>query len=166
MNLSESQLSVLHTLSWTSIDHELEPFSEHLPDDACEGHAKGHARRKRAHETLAKNLTEFRKEPFDGLVISTNYDVTSVVKALLKYIGGSRTVVVYSPYKETLTGCFDYMRASSEFVNVQITESWLREYQVLPGRTHPFMTMSGSGGYILTAIRIFSSFVPSNTRAK
>ena len=30
----------------------------------------------------------------------------------------------------------------------------MREYQVLPGRTHPSMTMSQTGGFILTGIKL------------
>ncbi|KAK1391184.1 tRNA (adenine(58)-N(1))-methyltransferase non-catalytic subunit TRM6 [Heracleum sosnowskyi] len=36
-------------------------------------------------------------------------------------------------------------------------EPWLREYQVLPSRTHPHMQMSAFGGYILTGTRICSA---------
>lgn len=45
------------------------------------------------------------------------------------------------------------MRASYSFVNVSVTEPWLRRYQVLPARTHPDMSTSASGGYILHAVR-------------
>lgn len=34
----------------------------------------------------------------------------------------------------------------------------MREYQVLPKRTHPLMTMSGTGGYLLTAYKVRSEF--------
>lgn len=46
------------------------------------------------------------------------------------------------------------MRASSHYLCPNITDSWLRRYQVLPGRTHPTMVTSGSGGFILHAIRM------------
>lgn len=39
-------------------------------------------------------------------------------------------------------------------VAMELQESWLREYQVLPGRTHPTMQTSGSGGYILSGIKV------------
>ena len=33
---------------------------------------------------------------------------------------------------------------------VTLSETWLRNHQVLPGRTHPEVLMSGGGGYVLT----------------
>ena len=49
------------------------------------------------------------------------------------------------------------LRAHPSFVNVSVTESWLRRYQVLPARTHPEMNTSASGGYILHAVRILDT---------
>ena len=52
---------------------------------------------------------------------------------------------------------FEHMRSSQDFVYVQLTESWMREYQIpinLLG-THPTMSTSGSGGFLLSAIKVF-----------
>lgn len=45
---------------------------------------------------------------------------------------------------------------------VQLQESWCREMQVLPARTHPTMTTSGTGGYILSAIRVRNTPQPES----
>jgi tRNA (adenine58-N1)-methyltransferase non-catalytic subunit len=79
-----------------------------------------------------------------------------------------------------------YLRMCKQCINPEITESWLRNYQVshyhrifaftmrsfsdrvcylyqvLPGRTHPQMTTSGGGGYILHAKRVINDEGPSN----
>ena len=52
------------------------------------------------------------------------------------------------PLSEAMGGC----------VNVQLVEPWLREYQVLPQRTHPNMNMSGTGGYMLSATYVGDGF--------
>jgi len=44
-----------------------------------------------------------------------------------------------------------------------VTEAWLRQYQVLPGRTHPMMNTSGSGGYLLTATKIYDDATANST---
>lgn len=44
---------------------------------------------------------------------------------------------------------------------VQLQESWMREIQVLPARTHPMMAMSGSGGYMLSGIRVTNDEAPA-----
>lgn len=45
---------------------------------------------------------------------------------------------------------------------LQIQESWRREIQVLPMRTHPTMTTSGTGGYLLSGIRVVPSQRPDS----
>ena len=37
---------------------------------------------------------------------------------------------------------------------MQVSETWYREYQVLPLRTHPHMFHSGSGGFVLSGTRV------------
>lgn len=39
-------------------------------------------------------------------------------------------------------------------INLRLTDAWFREYQILDGRTHPQMTMSQNGGYILTGTKL------------
>jgi len=47
------------------------------------------------------------------------------------------------------------MQASTSFVNVKLIQLFLREYQVLPMRTHPFMTEGHvSPGFILSATKV------------
>ena len=52
-----------------------------------------------------------------------------------------------------LKGVF-YMCANIYYVSYCLfyLDTWLREYQVLPGRFHPHMNMATSGGYLLTGI--------------
>lgn len=49
------------------------------------------------------------------------------------------------------------MQRDRAAVGLQLQESWWREYQVLPGRTHPTMSTSGTGGYILSGIKTAST---------
>jgi tRNA (adenine-N(1)-)-methyltransferase non-catalytic subunit len=39
-------------------------------------------------------------------------------------------------------------------INLRLTDTWFREYQVLEGRTHPNMNISQSGGYILMGTKL------------
>lgn len=89
-----------------------------------------------------------------SLVISSSCTPESVISELMKYVSGSRPVVVYSFSKELLLQAAYWMRRSHEFINADITESFLRQYQVLPGRMHPNMNTSAGGGYLLSAIRV------------
>jgi tRNA (adenine-N(1)-)-methyltransferase non-catalytic subunit len=60
-------------------------------------------------------------------------------------------VLVYLQLKTSIC-----LQVSKEAVALQLQESWWREYQVLPGRTHPEMMTSGTGGYVLSGIRVSS----------
>lgn len=51
------------------------------------------------------------------------------------------------------------------YLNPTILEPFLRQYQVLPGRTHPTMNGTAHGGYILHAIRIYDTEGASSARA-
>ncbi|KAJ2077049.1 tRNA (adenine(58)-N(1))-methyltransferase non-catalytic subunit trm6 [Coemansia sp. RSA 988] len=157
MNFSTECKERLRTLPWTKLNHIVEPFTEVLPENPTEDEASGYARRLRGHTKLSENIDTFSRGEFDALVISTNYNPKSVIKKLTPHLGGSRMLVVYDQFKEPLLEAFAWLRESPEFLNVQITESWLREYQVLPSRTHPLMNMSGGGGFILSAIHLASN---------
>jgi len=66
------------------------------------------------------------------------------------------------------------MRPQPSYLNPSITEAWLRKYQVqehvgrirqtydvqqvLPGRTHPLMMMSGGGGYLLHSTYVYVAY--------
>jgi len=39
-------------------------------------------------------------------------------------------------------------------INLRLTDTWFREYQVLEGRTHPNMAMSQNGGYLLMGTKL------------
>lgn len=70
---------------------------------------------------------------------------------------GSSQIVVYSPYLQVLAEILQHTKKQVEYLNPTITESWSRTYQVLPGRTHPLMMTSGTGGYLFHATKIFPS---------
>ena len=93
----------------------------------------------------------------DGLIIACKQHPTNILLALVKYLSFSRPFVVYSPYKEPLLEAYVAIKETGKAVMVTVSESWLRNYQVLPGRTHPEVLMSGGGGYILTGIYVDNS---------
>ncbi|CAG8578324.1 6217_t:CDS:10 [Funneliformis mosseae] len=133
MNFSKNVNDSLKTLSWQQV------FKE-------EAQAT-YERIRAAREILWKG-------GFDGLIIASQYQPESILEALIPYLSGSRSIIIYHINKEMLINACVYMRISKRFLNPQITESWLRPYQVLPGRTHPSMSTSGGGGYLLHATHI------------
>jgi tRNA (adenine-N(1)-)-methyltransferase non-catalytic subunit len=144
----------------------LDPFDiltdeqyDNLEDD---DHRRAYLRRKTAWGKKVKSRQLLHEGDFDGLIISSALQPETVLKELMKYVCGSRPVVIYSFNKEVLLHAAYWMRRSNDFLNSELTESSLREYQVLPGRMHPNMNMSCGGGYLLSALRVIDCpFDPS-----
>jgi tRNA (adenine-N(1)-)-methyltransferase non-catalytic subunit len=53
-----------------------------------------------------------------------------------------------------LTRTFAKLQKMDAIIDLQLNETWTRENQVLPGRTHPEMNMSACSGYLLSGIKI------------
>ncbi|PIA55511.1 hypothetical protein AQUCO_00700065v1 [Aquilegia coerulea] len=100
-------------------------------------------------------LNLWKSNGFSSLIIAApELDTWSTVKDLLPLLSYSAPFAVYHQYLQPLATCMHNLQVSKMAINLQISEPWLREYQVLPSRTHPFMQMSAFGGYILSGIKI------------
>ncbi|GAX24305.1 tRNA (adenine-N(1)-)-methyltransferase non-catalytic subunit [Fistulifera solaris] len=100
----------------------------------------------------ARNLVLSRKS--DCVVVAVRYDATETLLALLPHLAPSCPFVVYCEFIEPLTLCFLELQRNNLAVNLRLSDTWAREYQILPGRTHPNMTMRQSGGFLLTGIKL------------
>ncbi|KAJ1649753.1 tRNA (adenine(58)-N(1))-methyltransferase non-catalytic subunit trm6 [Dispira simplex] len=158
MNFPPETMNRLHYLSWNRMSKDQAAFFEERDTSGMsDKELRGHERRRKSYEKLLASQSLLAAGDFDTLLIASQYDPVSILKELVPYVGGSRPIVVYSPSKEPLITVAAYMKTSPDFINPQITESWMREYQVLPGRTHPLMVMSAGGGFLLTATRVYDS---------
>ncbi|CAL8313332.1 unnamed protein product [Lota lota] len=108
---------------------------------------------------LAEAAAQLQGKNADGLIIASRFHPAPVLLGLIKFLAPSRPFVVYSQYKEPLIECYTKLKehGSKEHggvVNLRLTDSWLRHYQVLPNRTHPVLQMSGGGGYLLSGTTV------------
>jgi tRNA (adenine-N(1)-)-methyltransferase non-catalytic subunit len=56
-----------------------------------------------------------------------------------------------NPAARRYSRALEELRSTHTAVNLSLHEPWLRQHQVLPGRTHPTMTtQAGAGGYVLS----------------
>lgn len=115
---------------------------------------EGYHRRAKAYGIVEEARKMLFEADFDGLVVASQYQPESILEKLLQYVRGSRPVVVYHNAKEALLETSTWIRRCPDLLAPQLTESWLRKSQVLPGRTHPEMSTWGTGGFLLTATRI------------
>ncbi|DBA99317.1 TPA: hypothetical protein ACH3X3_011924 [Trebouxia sp. C0006] len=104
-----------------------------------------------------KLLKAVCKTGFDCCIVAApSNHPTGVVKKLLPLLAPSASFAIFSNWQQPLAECHLALQQSKQALNLTLAESWWREYQVLPARTHPTMSTSGTGGYILSGTKISS----------
>ncbi|KAK3673584.1 tRNA (adenine(58)-N(1))-methyltransferase non-catalytic subunit trm6 [Recurvomyces mirabilis] len=116
---------------------------------------------------------------FDGLIIASNMDPATILPHTIPLVRGGGHIVIYSPTIEPLVKIMDLYSKDRRAAYIQhlskgetpsiddfpldprlllaptLQTSRVREWQVLPGRTHPRMTSrGGSEGFVFTARRV------------
>ncbi|KAJ3349180.1 tRNA (adenine(58)-N(1))-methyltransferase non-catalytic subunit trm6 [Kappamyces sp. JEL0680] len=91
-----------------------------------------------------------------SLIVCSTYNNKEILERLAPFLTPSAKVVIYSPRKELLLPSYEHARSCKTFINTQLSESWMREYQVPvhASGTHPLMMTSGSGGFVFTCTYI------------
>ncbi|XP_077169321.1 tRNA (adenine(58)-N(1))-methyltransferase non-catalytic subunit TRM6 [Paroedura picta] len=134
---------------------ELPADGEALEEDKAKGTAH---EKQQKQERRRKKLTEaaalLNDRDADGLIVASRFHPAPLLLSLLEFVAPSRPFVIYCQYKEPLLECYTKLRERGGVVNLKLSETWLRNYQVLPDRSHPKLTMSGGGGYLLTGITV------------
>ncbi|PIG90332.1 eukaryotic translation initiation factor 3 [Aspergillus arachidicola] len=201
----------LKTISWLQLlDPNADPIYSEEPEIIPESelytmksNKRGAYYRKRSRWTRVQSVVnEARAGGFDGLIVATVMEPSSVLKYAVPLLAGSAHVAVYSPSIEPLTELSDLYSTSRKtaFINrrqqlrerklqqssdqndaneIELQDSDLSElmaefyldptlllaptlqnsrvrpWQVLPGRTHPLMSMRGGAeGYIFHGVRV------------
>ncbi|KAL3140277.1 hypothetical protein ABBQ38_004545 [Trebouxia sp. C0009 RCD-2024] len=88
------------------------------------------------------------------IVAAPSNHPSSVMAKLMPLLAPSASFAIFSNWQQPLAECHLALQQSKQAVNLTLAESWWREYQVLPARTHPTMSTSGTGGYILSGTQI------------
>lgn len=100
----------------------------------------------------------------DCLVIATrSHDHDILLETLLPFLQPSGTFVLFSPYFKQLETVFLRLKQLPrdhpyKILDLNLSETWLREHQVLPLRTHPVMRMRAASGYILSGIKVLNNW--------
>lgn len=160
------EVQSMETNSTTDGVHDPEREEKEKRREAKAQERKVKLEEKRKKLAAAAALLEGRNA--DGLVIASRFHPCPLLMGLLRFLAPSRPFVVYSQYKEPLIECFTKLKEQGGAVNIRLTDTWLRHYQVLPNRTHPVLLMSGGGGYLLsgTTVAVNSSKPAGSQRAE
>lgn len=185
-----SQTHPLHThlnaLSWLQLlDPEGDPMyrePERVPADVLHGWKSGkrstYWKKRRRWERCKAIVDGTRAGGFEGLVVASNMDPSSILPHTVPLIRGGGHIVVYAPTVEPLVKLMDLYSKERRTAYIQalikgetpdgddfpvdprlllaptLQTSRVRDWQVLPGRTHPLMTSPGGPeGYVFTARR-------------
>lgn len=180
----------LHThlkpLSWLQLLHPEEDPTYIEPENVAEdvlaswkSGKRGNYYKKRRRWAKCKAIVDGTREGgFEGLVIASHMDATSILEHTVPLVRGGGHVVIYSPTLEPLVKVIDLYSKERRAAYIahlsrgetpdiedfpvdprlllapSVQTSRVREWQVLPGRTHPLMTSRGGAeGYVLTARR-------------
>ncbi|KAI0720061.1 Gcd10p-domain-containing protein [Cerioporus squamosus] len=159
MNFRKEVTSVMSSLNWATADEEYTPIIASVDPPAGKFKSDGQRTRLNKRKVASDALMQTREELFageyDGLLIASQYDPFSIIDKLYPYLAGSASIVVHSPHVQVVTSLHTQLRDRLGYLGPTVTEGFLRRYQVLPGRTHPMMNASGSGGFILHVIKIY-----------
>lgn len=125
--------------------------------------ANGHEVKPKNSETNARRdkwqienreAVEMLKEKFDSLTVVTKDDPFPIVKEFLPFIHSGRQIVIFHTCKEVLMECFTSLKKLDSVINLRLVSSFMRNMQVLPKRTHPFVQIQGSSGYLLAGYTV------------
>lgn len=160
MNFDQDMIKqTLVSLNWATVQQDYTPVlpPTEVPPGELYSDKQIHriSKRKAVVDQLDANRQEFFSGGFDGLVVSSGYDPWSILEMTYTYLSGSAPIVFHCPHVQILVDLQAKMKSAGGYLGANVSEAWKRKYQVLPGRTHPIMNMSGTGGYILHAFKIF-----------
>uniref|UniRef100_S4NT16 tRNA (adenine(58)-N(1))-methyltransferase non-catalytic subunit TRM6 n=1 Tax=Pararge aegeria TaxID=116150 RepID=S4NT16_9NEOP len=94
--------------------------------------------------------SEVLKNKVDSLVIASKEDPQNIFLELLPFVKPGRQFVIYYTVAEPLQNLYMILKSTSNVAALRLTCNWMRNYQILPERTHPEVMMNGSSGFLLT----------------
>ncbi|XP_059098747.1 tRNA (adenine(58)-N(1))-methyltransferase non-catalytic subunit TRM6-like [Tigriopus californicus] len=151
MNFSASALAQIHTLNMFHL-RSLEQGEDITRMHTAPPPSGPAPPRQSFRESSVQSYQLMRDCTMDGLILCTKQHPQNLLLHLMKYLAPSRPFAVFCPYKEPLLDTYIAVKDTGRAIMVTLSETWLRNYQVLPNRTHPHVMMSGGGGYLLTGI--------------
>ncbi|GAB6027030.1 tRNA (adenine(58)-N(1))-methyltransferase non-catalytic subunit TRM6 [Chamberlinius hualienensis] len=155
----------IQCLSWINIDvaikSELELTNGEKKisnsGDLIEAEEEGTLKQARRKQRLLQKMEAsdiLKQRNMDGLIIASKHHPLNVLRALLPLLESSRRFVVFCPYQQPLIECWSKLKEDGNILVMNVSDNFFRPYQVLPNRTHPMITGSGCGGYILSGIKV------------
>ncbi|GBG29470.1 tRNA adenine58-N1-methyltransferase non-catalytic subunit trm6 [Hondaea fermentalgiana] len=97
--------------------------------------------------------SELKNAQATSLILASKYDIKRSFFGLLKFLKPGAPFVVFSEAVDPLVQLREQAN-NKVAVGMAIQETFCREQQVLPSRTHPLMSMSGRSGFLLSGHKV------------
>jgi tRNA (adenine-N(1)-)-methyltransferase non-catalytic subunit len=106
----------------------------------------------RTYRTLAPaESARWLADGFDAIVVCMHASSPELLRTLVRAARPSGAIVVYNACSHPLAQfAHECAPMSAPVLSPQLCETWAREYQVLPNRTHPVMTNMIPSGYVFS----------------
>eukprot|EP01121_Diplochlamys_sp_Union-15-3_P014407 TRINITY_DN4588_c0_g1_i1.p1 TRINITY_DN4588_c0_g1~~TRINITY_DN4588_c0_g1_i1.p1 ORF type:complete len:450 (+),score=56.46 TRINITY_DN4588_c0_g1_i1:71-1420(+) len=114
--------------------------------------------RRKELRSLEDETGRYLMEQSDAMIIVENNRPLLILKLLYPFLAPGRSFALYSQYPQVLAECLAELSENNAALHLRVYEQWLREYQVLPQRTHPEINMSNASGFVLSGIKLDSNF--------
>eukprot|EP01028_Stygiella_incarcerata_P009492 TRINITY_DN452_c0_g1_i1.p1 TRINITY_DN452_c0_g1~~TRINITY_DN452_c0_g1_i1.p1 ORF type:complete len:467 (+),score=151.71 TRINITY_DN452_c0_g1_i1:181-1581(+) len=101
-----------------------------------------------------RRVVEWLRQGSESLVIAAGSGVQMCFLASYPLLVPSGSFAVYCPFIEPILELKDALLTRKAAARLTVTESFLREFQVIPMRTHPNMSLTDSSGYILSGVKL------------
>ena len=90
------------------------------------------------------------------MFVHNELDPSEVFHAISYCLQPGASFAIFGIYPQPLTKLQAELEEdkNAKCINIKLEELWTREAQVLPLRTHPFMSMHGKSGYCLSGIKL------------
>ena len=173
-----SWLQLLHPEDDTTYT-EPEQVPDHVLKSWKSGKRGTYWKKRRRWERCRFIVDEAKYGGFDGLIIASKMDPATMLPHIVPLVRGGGHVVIFSPTPEPLINVLDLYSKERRKAYINhlaagetpepkdcpvdprlllaptLQTSRVRDWQVLPGRTHPLMTgRGGAEGYLFTARRV------------
>ncbi|CAD6341309.1 unnamed protein product [Miscanthus lutarioriparius] len=139
-------------------EHPVQDENSSLDGKGSDGNLDASKSSKAGKAPSPEKMKYWKEHGFSSLIVcAPGHEVERLVADLLPLLSYSAPFAIYHQYLDPLAKCMHSLQVSKMAIGLQLSEPWLREYQVLPSRIHPHMQMNAFAGYILSGIRIHNT---------
>ena len=109
----------------------------------------------RHHMSIAQASAALGSGGADAFVSVTGgkFHALHVIQTVMPLLAPSACFALFCPYIEPLKEAALWLKKTDAAVDVDLMQMWVRNFQVLPGRTRPDMNMDDGTGFVLKGIK-------------